>query len=245
MNDALLIILLLFAVAILYASVGHGGASGYIAVLAFMGVATVMVRPAALVMNVFVSGISFYNFYQAGYFKWKLFYPFIILSVPMAYLGSFLELDPTLYKRILGVCLLFAVARIVISYRKNTLNPTKEIPLIHGLWIGALLGLVSGMIGIGGGIILSPIILLLHWGNLKETAAVSALFILINSLAGITGLVIQDVTWTNDLWYWIPTVILGGIIGGYYGAKISSNYFLKGLLAFVLLLASIKLIFVV
>src|ERR1700756_2058709 len=177
MNNLPLILFLLFIVAFFYATVGHGGASGYIAMLTLLGISTSLIKPSALLLNIFVASVSYYHYYKSGYFKWRLFYPFAILSVPMAYAGSFIVLDPTWYKRILGFCLLIALLRIVGVFTKKENDEIKQVPLVTGLIIGAALGFLSGMIGIGGGIILSPIILLFNWGNLKETSAVSALFI--------------------------------------------------------------------
>lgn len=244
MNELFGILFLLFIVAFFYSSVGHGGASGYIAVLSILGISAAIIKPSALLLNVFVAGIAFYQYYRNGHFRWKLFYPFAILSIPMAYLGSFIELDPTWYKRILGVCLLIAALRIIGAFnRKETIVP-KELPLIAGLLIGAALGFISGMIGIGGGILLSPLILLFYWGNLKETSAVSALFIVVNSIAGMFGLWKQNITWHPQVYLWLGVAIIGGFLGAYWGSKRATNITLKNVLASVLFLAALKLIFI-
>jgi uncharacterized membrane protein YfcA len=239
-----MMLILLFLVALFYSSVGHGGASGYIAVLTILGVSTALVKPSALLLNIFVAGIAFYQYYRKGYFRWRLFYPFAVLSVPMAYLGSFVVLDETWYKRILGICLVLATARII-----GVFNPKKEVlirkmPVPMGIVIGAALGFVSGMIGIGGGIILSPVIVLFGWGSLKETSAVSALFIVVNSIAGILGLLKQKIIWSPQILLWLLVAIAGGFIGSYVGSYKSSNTTLKNILAAVLFVASIKLIFI-
>jgi len=240
----LLLLLLLLAVSFFYSSIGHGGASGYIAVFTLLNLSVAVVRPSALLLNVFVSGISFFLYYKAGHFKWKLFYPFALLSVPMAYAGSFIELDDTWYKRIVGVCLVVAVLRIIGFLDPKEAKPDREIPLAAGLLIGGALGFLSGMIGIGGGIILSPIILLFRWGTLKETAAVSALFIVVNSLAGILGLINQKVNWPVEITFWIPVVVVGGFAGAYWGSRHAGNIALKYVLSLVLFFAALKLILI-
>lgn len=242
--EQFLIPFLILLVAILYASIGHGGASGYLALLALFDISLIEMKSSALILNIFVSGIAFYHYSKAGHFKWKLFYPFALLSVPMAYLGSFIKLDPTIYKQLLGICLILAIARILGFFGKNDTKSRKEIPLFVGLLIGAALGLFSGMIGIGGGIILTPLILLCSWASLKETAAVSALFILVNSISGIFGLVSQGISINSNLVTWIIVAIIGGFIGGFWGSKKAQNSNLKQVLAGVLFLASLKLIFI-
>jgi uncharacterized membrane protein YfcA len=237
------ILLLLFLVAFFYSTVGHGGASGYIAVLTLIGISPLLIKPSALLLNIFVASISFYHYYKNGHFRWKLFYPFAILSIPMAYMGSFIVLDPTWYKRILGVCLLVAIFRILGLFNRKEIT-IKELPLISGLLIGAALGFLSGMIGIGGGIILSPIILLFRWGNLKETSAVSALFIVVNSIAGMVGLSKQEISWPPQVFLWIIVAVIGGFLGAYWGSKKAENKTLKNVLAVVLSFAAFKLIFI-
>ena len=243
MNE-LSVLILLFIVAFFYSSVGHGGASGYIAVLSIIGISTLLIRPSALLLNIFVSGISFYHYYRTGHFRWKLFYPFAILSIPMAYWGSFIVLDPTVYKQILGVCLLIAVLRIMGIFNPKQTVSIKQLPVFAALLIGGTLGFISGVIGISGGIVLSPLILLFNWGDLKETAAVSALFILVNSIAGMAGFWKQGLTLHPQLYFWLIAAIGGGFIGAYWGSRKAENNVLKNILATVLLLAAIKLIFI-
>lgn len=238
------LLLILFIVSFLYSSIGHGGASGYIAVLSILGWGNEIIRPAALVLNVFVAAISFIQYYRQGHFKWKLFYPFALASVPFAFAGSFIELDATWYKRIVGICLILAVLRIIGIFKSKEDFQTKNVSLAVGLFIGAGLGFLSGMIGIGGGIILSPIILIFGWGNLKETAAVSALFIVVNSIAGILGLWNQQIIWPSEIVIWGIVVSIGGFIGAYWGSKNANQVILKNVLATVLFLASLKLIFI-
>lgn len=238
------LLLILLIVSFLYSSIGHGGASGYIAVLGILGMNNDVIRPSALILNVFVASISFLQYYRGGHFRGKLFYPFALLSIPMAFAGSFVELDAAWYKRIVGICLILAVLRIIGIFKPKDETTTKNAPLVICLLIGAALGFLSGMIGIGGGIILSPIILICGWGNLKETAAVSSLFIVVNSIAGILGLCGQQISWPPQLPLWIVVAVIGGFLGAYWGSKKAQPKPLRNVLATVLFLAALKLIFI-
>ncbi len=160
-----LFVFMLFAVAFLYASVGHGGASGYLALMALFGIAPASMKSSALIMNIFVSFTAFYAYYKGGYFKWKLFLPFAIASIPASFIGAYLTVDTLLYKRILGLILILPILRLLGLLGKES-EATKEINHFIAFIVGAAVGLLSGMIGIGGGIILSPVILLLHWGKI-------------------------------------------------------------------------------
>jgi uncharacterized membrane protein YfcA len=239
--DFWLILFLLGTMAFLYASVGHGGASGYLAVLALFSVAPVVMKQSALLLNLAVSLMSFVAFYQQGFFKWRLFWPFALGSIPAAFMGAKIPLSESTYKQVLGACLFIAVFRMLTSLREAQAKP---LPLWAGLTAGAFIGLLSGMIGIGGGIILSPVLLLFRWANLKEAAAVSALFIFVNSLSGLAGLK----TWVpldqSSLIYWLIVSILGGFLGARWGARFASNTKVKWVLALVLIIASGKLWFV-
>lgn len=239
-----LFLILLPTTAFLYASVGHGGASGYLALMALFSFATNDSRIIALLLNLCVAGIGFYHFQKGGFFKFKLLLPFIIGSIPAAFIGGMIDIDPMWYKRILGVFLLLATARFLTSPTSGKDQSASSFPLAIG--IGACIGLLSGMIGIGGGIILSPVILLLGWANLKETAAISASFIVINSALGLAGHFVKN--WTLDLsistgytLLIIGLAILGGFAGSLWGSQLKKVNQLKYVLVGVLLLASIKL----
>lgn len=176
----------LFVIAFLYASVGHGGASGYLALMAIYGIAPEVMKPSALLLNLFVSSTSFIQFYRGGHFRMKLFWPLAVASIPMAFVGGLLHIDATLYKQILGVLLVIAVARFYFFGNVKNIQ-LKEPSLALSLLIGGVIGFFSGLIGIGGGIILSPVLLLLKWSDMKQTAAISALFIFVNSISGLMG----------------------------------------------------------
>ncbi len=234
------ILLCLLIIAFLYSSVGHGGGSGYLALMALFSIEPIFMRSSALTLNLFVAGIAFYMYARGGYFKWKIFLPFALASVPMAYLGAKTNLDTTTYKIILGICLLIAVGRMLIATPKK-FDTSKTPPFLPALLIGAALGFFSGMIGIGGGIILSPLLLLLHWANVKETAAVSALFILVNSSAGLIGLLDSGITINPQIFTWVLAAFVGGLLGSYSGSFKFNALGIRYILSGVLIIASIKL----
>ena len=234
-----LFLLLIALMAFLYAAVGHGGASGYLAVMALFGIAPSLLKSSALVLNVFVSLLSFWQFYRAGYFSWKLFWPFALASVPMAYYGATLPITDSLYKKLLAAALLIAIARLLIKpSEQNELKPASK-PL--SLAIGGGIGLLSGMLGIGGGIILSPVVLLLGWARIKETAAISALFIFVNSLSGLLGLVQKGFTPDAQLASWLGAALIGGFAGAYQGSFKFNIPTIRYILATVLIIACLKL----
>ena len=235
-----LLLILLLLVAFLYASVGHGGASGYLALMSLFAFPVTFMKPTALVLNILVSGISFYFYYREKKFDWKLFYPFAITSIPFSFLGGIITIETHIYKIILATVLLFAVARLlgVFGKQKGELKPI-NFPL--ALIIGAAIGFLSGLIGIGGGIILSPVLLLLGWADIKKSAAVSALFIFVNSISGLFGFVTKGGTLPISSVSLIAVVLVGGILGGYFGSKKMNTMLLRNVLAVVLLIAIFKL----
>jgi uncharacterized protein len=234
--------LLLVLVAFLYSSVGHGGASGYLALMALFSMPITVMKPSALLLNVFVSIISFFFYYQKEYFRPKLFYPFAIASVPAAFMGGMMPLENNLYKILLGLVLVLAAFRLV-GFFKDSEKENTPINTPLAVVIGFGIGLLSGMLGIGGGVILSPILLLLGWASLKETAAISSLFIFVNSIAGLSGYLMGDKSFATETFYLVPIAVFGGILGGYFGSDYFSNKVLKYVLASVILIASVKLIF--
>ncbi len=241
MIDTLPFLLCLFVVGFMYASVGHGGASGYMATMILFSISPALMKPSALLLNLFVSTVSFIQFYRAGHFRWNQFWPFAVASVPMAFIGAKLPLTDTLYKQLLAACLLLAVARLVWTVRDSETDP-RPVPLAAGLASGGVIGLLSGMLGIGGGIILSPLMLFFRWGRLKEVAATSALFIFVNSLSGLFGLVSKGYTPDSGVWTWIAVAFAGGILGGYFGSQRFSVPVLRYVLAIGLLVAGVKLV---
>ncbi len=239
MNDAA-ILLLVAAVAFAYALVGHGGASGYLALMGVLGFAPEVMRPTALILNICVSLVAFVQFSVAGHFRWKLFWPFALASVPFAFMGGRIGLDPLWYKRVLALCIIVAALRLFGLFGQGQ-RTLREVPLWIALAVGAVIGGLSGMLGIGGGILLSPVLLICAWADAKEAAAVSALFILVNSIAGLAGMSLQALHVDQDMLIWSATAILGGLLGSYIGARRAPEPRLRQALGAVLFLASIKL----
>ena len=233
---------LLFVVAFLYAAVGHGGASGYLALMAIFSFTPEVMKPTALLLNLFVSLISFIQFYRGKHFLWKIFLPLAVASVPMAFVGGLIVLDATIYKKTLGLLLLIPIAKFLF-FKNTPANELKKSDTTISLFIGAAIGFISGLIGIGGGIILSPVLLFLKWTDQKQTAAISALFIFVNSSAGLAGQLTKGIHFeTNMIWY-VAVAFIGGLGGAYFGALKFKQTILKNVLAVVLLLAVFKLVF--
>jgi uncharacterized membrane protein YfcA len=242
MDSIILFYILLFLVAFLYSSVGHGGASGYLALMAIFAISPDVMKPTALLLNLFVSLTSFIQFYRGKHFNWKIFLPFAIASVPMAFVGGLIEIDAFIYKKILGVLLLIPVIRFLFFSNVNV-KEHKEANIILSLLIGAAIGFLSGLIGIGGGIILSPVLLLLKWTDMKQTAAISALFIFVNSIAGLAGQLTKGIQFSPDMYWYVAIAFVGGICGAYFGSLRFKQTLLKYMLAIVLAVAAYKLLF--
>ena len=235
-------LLFLFCVAALYSSVGHGGASGYLALMAAYGFSPLITKPSALLLNIIVSLIAFILFFRQKFFRWSIFIPLALASVPAAFAGGACTIDTMLYKKILALLLLFPIIRFtgIIPERDAA---TRQAPVYLLLILGALIGFLSGLIGIGGGIILAPMLLLFRWADLKETAALSALFIFVNSISGMIPQFIHGIQYTSDIYLFAGVAALGGIAGAFFGSKKLNVIWLKRVLALVLVVASVKLFF--
>ena len=237
----IILIVSLFVVAILYSSVGHGGASGYLAVMAFLSVSPTVTRPTALILNLFVASIGAFQFYRRGYFDRKVFLSFAATSIPFAFLGGMIHLPFNIYRLVLGFVLLFAAFRLAWKF-----SPDKEIAapkLWIALVVGALIGLLSGLVGVGGGIFLTPVLLLMNWTEARTAAGISAMFILVNSAAGLLGNYAQVSQLQSNVVFWIIAAISGGIIGSTLGSRYFNTLTLRRVLAVVLVSAAVKLIF--
>lgn len=233
--------ILFFLTAMLYSSVGHGGASGYLAAMALYGLDPKAMKPAALVLNIIVSSIATVRFYRAGHFSWKIFWPFAISSIPFAFIGGAWAIPNPIYKKLLGAILWFAAFRFFLPSEK--LINTKPVALPLAIPIGAAIGLLSGLTGVGGGIFLSPLLILAGWAETHQTAAISALFIAVNSVAGLSGHLASLQSVPTGIGLWGCSVLLGGWIGSYYGSRRFTGLALRRLLAIVLAIAGLKLIF--
>lgn len=244
-DEALLLAGLFFAAAILYSSVGHGGASGYLASMGLVGVAPAIMRPTALVMNIAVASISLYKFTRANGFRWRLFLPFAATSVPMAFLGGRIHLPVAWFGVLVGAVLLYSAVRLfteTMTSKVQEREVTGPPPVPLALVVGAGIGLLSGLTGVGGGIFLSPLLVLAGWATVRDSAAPTAAFIVINSIAGLLGLLTRQPTLPDPLPYWVLAVIAGGLIGATFGARRLDNRTLRRALAAVLLIAGAKMV---
>jgi uncharacterized membrane protein YfcA len=242
-NSEVYFLVLIFSVAFLYASVGHGGASGYLALMVLFGINPVVMKSSALILNIFVSAIAFIQYYRSGYFKWKILIPFIILSIPFAFIGAKIHIETHTYKIILSCCLFIATLRVLGVFGKQDQAQIRNVKFIPAIIIGGILGFISGMIGIGGGILLSPILLLLNWADMKQTAAVSSAFIFLNSVSGIIG-VTGEQSFSPQIYSWAITAVAGGAIGAFFGSSKFNYIILRYVLSVVLLFACTKLVLV-
>jgi hypothetical protein len=238
--------LLFFAAALLYSSVGHGGGSGYLAAMALLGMPPAMMRPTALVMNIGVASIALYKFARAGGFNWRLFLPFALTSMPMAFVGGRIHLPVAWFGVLLGVVLLYSALRLFgeTLQRDGTGRPVSGPPPVWlALLAGAAIGLLSGLTGVGGGIFLSPLVVLMGWGTVRDSAAPTAAFILVNSVSGLIGLLTRQPALPEALPWWVAAVLVGGLIGATLGARRLGNVGLRRALAAVLLVAGAKMLF--
>lgn len=240
--NVLLPSLLIFAAALLYSSVGHGGASAYLAVMALYGTAPEAMKPAALSLNVLVASIGTVRFYRAGCLRWGVFLPLAAGSIPFAFLGGLVALPGTVYRSIVGAVLLFAAARLLWTARGPAAEVAGRIPKGPAVLCGAGIGFLSGATGVGGGIFLSPLLLFLGWADMRTTAGVSAAFILVNSIAGLSGHMMSVGDLPGGLAWWALAAVSGGWIGSHFGSRRLRETTLRRLLGAVLLVAGAKLI---
>ena len=240
-TQLILLFLAIGLIAFLYSSVGHAGASGYIATMTLFGIAPTVIRPTALVLNILVASIGTFQFWRAGHFSWKLFWPFALLSIPAAYLGGYLQPSVSILKILIGVVLLLSAARLMVhrSDPPQTFPPSPPVAVS----VGAGLGFLAGLTGTGGGIFLTPVLLFFRWAHIRQAAAVSALFIWVNSIAGLVGYFTKVRTIPSLGLILAAAAIIGGIIGSHLGSRLFAVRVISLCLATVLLIAGIKLIF--
>ena len=232
-----------FAVAFFYSSVGHGGATGYLAALALLGVAPASARVAVLITNVLVAGIAWWQFGRAGHFNWRVLLSFAVVSVPCAWLGSRVHITPQVYKIVLGGVLAAAGVTLLLRSRWQTDDVALHkflLPL--ALLIGAVLGFLAGLTGIGGGVFLSPLLYVFRWVKPKTTGGIAAGFIVLNSIAGLVGTGWEKITHAGPLLWLTAPAVVGAVLGTHFGARRWSSVTFSRVLAGVLIFAGGKLL---
>jgi len=229
----------IFLVAFLYSSVGHAGASGYIAVMSIASLSPAVIKPSALVLNILVASIGSWQFFRAGHFSWRLFWPFALLSIPFAFVGGYLDLPARLFELLVGAVLLLSAAYFFWHPSNDEVRSEPTMPV--AIASGGVLGLLAGLTGTGGGIFLTPLLLIMRWARTKTAAATSVLFILVNSTAGLLGNVSATRNVPGLVLPLAIAALLGGSAGSYFGSKRFSPTLIKRLLAVVLVIAGSKL----
>ncbi len=245
LTTTLVLAALILVAALLYSSVGHAGASGYLAAMAFLSVPPEVMRPTALVLNLLVATIATYRFARAGHFSGSLLWPFAIGSVPLAFVGGAVQLPGHWYKTLVGIVLLLAAVRLLQERRRESLadhHNQRRVPIPLAIVSGAGIGLLSGLTGTGGGIFLSPLLLFTGWADTRETGGVSAAFILVNSAAALAGNLTSVSSLPPALPVWAAAAVVGGLIGSDLGARRVASHTFRQLLAIVLVVAGSKLI---
>jgi uncharacterized membrane protein YfcA len=244
-GDVALLAFLIVAAALLYSSVGHAGASAYLAAMALVGLAPEVMKPTALVLNILVAVIGTIRFSQAGAFSWATLWPFLLGSMPLAFVGGAVQLPGVLYKPLVGLVLLYAAVRLLWSTWARQGVSTEVVlapPLLPAVVLGSGIGLLSGLIGVGGGIFLTPLLLFRRWAETRRAAGVSAAFILLNSLAGLAGNVASVRFLPGEIPVWAAAAGAGGLVGSGLGSRRLGTATLRRLLAVVLVIAGLKLI---
>jgi uncharacterized membrane protein YfcA len=242
MGDALLTLAFL-TMAALYSAVGHGGGSGYLAVMALAGLPAAMLKPTALSLNILVAGLGTLRFGRAGFFNWRLFWPMALGSVPAAFLGGSVEPGSGWYRPAIGILLVASAGRLAAARPLAAEAVSRPLPVGVGLVMGALVGGLSGLIGIGGGIFLSPLLVLAGYASVRQSAGVTAPFILVNSVAALAGQLLGGAVLPSTLPIWGAAVLAGGWLGTEFGTRRLTGPALRRVLAAVLAVAGLKMIF--
>lgn len=240
-EEIVLAVLILLA-ALLYSSVGHGGASGYLAAMALLGLTPEVMRPTALLLNILVATIAVVKFSRAGSYSWNLFWPLALTSIPCAYAGGTMTLPGHLYKPLVGVLLLISAWHVLHTAKRSVQISTTPPPLPILLLSGAATGCLSGLTGVGGGIFISPLLLYFRWAEVRVVSGVAAAFILVNSISGLLGVDSASRVLPSALIYWAAAACVGGWIGAEYGSKRISTTTIRMLLGLVLIVAGLKML---
>jgi uncharacterized membrane protein YfcA len=242
---AYLLALFFFLIAALYSSVGLGGGSGYLAVMGIMGVSPEIMRPVALSLNILVSSLSAWQFHRSGFFSARIFFPIALTSIPFAYLGGYLELPGYLYRPLVGLVLVYSAWRLWRSTMPGETLPEvrSDLPLWLPILAGAVIGFMSGLMGIGGGTFLGPLLLLAGWADTKQALGITAAFVFVNSISALAGRLTAVPELPPNIWIWLAVVGVGGWLGAKLGSTRVDSRILRRLLAIILLVGGLRLLF--
>ena len=240
--DYITAFLILFG-AILYSSVGHGGASSYIAIMSLMGTPVGTIKPIGLILNIIVSSIGGFRFIKSNFFSFKVFLPVTIGSVPAAFIGGYIELPPEFYRPLIGFILIIAGTQFLLNFNLYAKKSGVEVNLILAFFGGAFIGLLSGLTGTGGGIFLSPLIIFLGWTTVKQASGTAAAFIFFNSISGLSGNFYSMQSLPHTVFLFSGAVFIGVLIGTQLGLKHLNVYGIQKALGAVLIIAGLKFLF--
>ena len=243
MTDDAILTVLIFLFAVLYSSVGHAGATGYLAAMGLMSLEPSVMKPAALVLNVLVASIGTVRFARAGCLPWRVLWPFAVASIPCAFLGGVLTLPASLFKQLIGAMLLIAATKLFVQPVTDKTEECVPPSFWWSLPVGGLVGLVAGLTGTGGGVLLTPVLLFLRWAKTRDAAGVSVAFILLNSISGLAAQAKAVPLLPSSIWLWLAAAGLGGMIGTQLGTRRLAAPVLRRLLGVVLVFAGVKMLF--
>ena len=240
----LLLAVLFFLIAALYSAVGLGGGSGYLAVMGLAGVPPDVMRPVALSLNILVASISSWLYIRSGHFSARIFWPVVLASMPFAYLGGYLELPGHIYRPLVGLLLIYSAVRLWRSTVPGRTLPAvrADLPLWMLIGAGAAIGFVSGLMGIGGGTFLGPLLLLAGWVDTRDALGITAAFVLANSISALAGRMAAVPDLPSTIWIWLAAAGIGGWLGARLGSRRLDPRLLRRLLALILLLGGLRLV---
>jgi uncharacterized membrane protein YfcA len=241
--STLLIPVAVFAAAFLFALAGHTGASAYLAIFGLVGMSPAIIKPTVLSLNIVVGVVAVYKFARAGHFSWRLIWPFILTSIPFSFLGGLISLPTPVYRILVAVVLIYASFRMLFDVPDKNGNPPEFPPIWQSLLLGAGIGFTGGLIGIGGGILLSPVLLLTRWAGPQLTAGTIAIFVLVNSISGLLGHWSVSMQLPPQLPLWGSVALVGGWFGAEIGSRRLSANFLRRTLGLILLVSGLRMFF--
>ena len=237
-----LIALCLLLGAVLYTSVGHAGASAYIAIMALFSLPAAVIKPTALVLNILVASFTTFRYVRKGFFDFSLLLPLAIGALPAAFLGGYIQAPTQLYKALVGLILLYSAYRMIRAQNKGEHEAAHQPVFLQAVAVGAGIGFLAGLTGTGGGIFLSPVILFFAWSTTRNSLGTASAFILINSVSGLLGNLSSIKSLPDVLPLFLAAVFIGALIGTAIGSKYASVPMIRKLLGLVLLIAGLKLV---